>query len=125
MDPVIWETEPPELRAPVLLASFSGWNDAASSASTALGAVAASMPTELVAQIDPEEFFDFQANRPQIELSEGRVRAVEWPDNLIVAGRPTAGEHDLLLINGTEPSTRWRSFCSALPTSPSAAARGR
>ena len=71
MDPIIWEREPPELRSPVLVASFSGWNDAASAAGTALGAIGASLETELVARIDPEEFFDFQANRPTIEISGG------------------------------------------------------
>ena len=61
----------------MLVATFSGWNDAASAASAALGAIAESLETELVAQIDPEEFFDFQAARPQIELTEGRLRGVE------------------------------------------------
>jgi len=113
VDPIIWEDERPELREPLLVACFSGWNDAASAASAALGAVAESTDTELVARIDPEEFYDFQATRPQIELTGGRVLGVEWPENLIVAGR-SQGERDLLLINGTEPSTRWRTFCNAV-----------
>ncbi|MDQ1630944.1 MAG: hypothetical protein QOC80_916 [Frankiaceae bacterium] len=114
MDPIIWESEPPLLRSPVLVASFSGWNDAANAASTALGAIAASLETELVARIDPEEFFDFQANRPTIEISEGRMEGVEWPDNLVVAAKAEGAERDLLLISGTEPSTRWRTFCGAV-----------
>lgn len=114
MDPIIWESEPPELRSPVLVASFSGWNDAASSASTALDAVAGSLETELIAQIDPEEFFDFQANRPQISLTGGRVHDIEWPSNLVAVGRAPGADRDLLLINGTEPSTRWRTFCESL-----------
>lgn len=114
MDPIIWDREPPELRAPVLVASFSGWNDAASAASTALGAIAASLETELIAHIDPEEFFDFQANRPTIQISDGSMQGVEWPDNLIVAATAEGAERDLLLISGTEPSTRWRTFCNAV-----------
>ena len=114
MEPIIWEREPPDLRSPVLVASFSGWNDAANAASTALGAIAASLETELVAQIDPEEFFDFQANRPTIQIADGRMQGVEWPDNLIVAATAEGAERDLLLISGTEPSTRWRSFCNAV-----------
>jgi proteasome assembly chaperone (PAC2) family protein len=110
MDPIVWEREPPELRSPVLVASFSGWNDAASAAGTALGAI----ETELVARIDPEEFFDFQANRPAIEISAGTMQGVEWPDNLIVAARADDAERDLLVISGTEPSTRWRTFCNAV-----------
>jgi proteasome assembly chaperone (PAC2) family protein len=116
MDPIVWERDPPQLRSPVLVASFSGWNDAASSASTALEAVTDSLETELIARIDPEEFFDFQANRPQISLTAGRVHDVEWPSNLVIAGRAPGAERDLLLINGTEPSTRWRTFCESLIT---------
>jgi proteasome assembly chaperone (PAC2) family protein len=114
VESIVWENEAPQLRNPVLICTFSGWNDAANAASTAVGAVADSLETELVAQIDPEEFFDFQANRPQIELTEGRLRGVEWPENLIVAGRSPGAERDLLLISGTEPSTRWRTFCNCV-----------
>jgi proteasome assembly chaperone (PAC2) family protein len=114
MEPIVWENETPQLRNPVLVATFSGWNDAASAASAALAAVADSVETELIAQIDPEEFFDFQAARPQIELTEGRLRGLEWPENLIVAGRSPGAERDLLLISGAEPSTRWRTFCNSL-----------
>jgi len=114
MDSIIWEREPPELRSPVLVASFSGWNDAANAASTALGAIAASLETELVAQIDPEEYFDFQANRPTISIADGSMQGVEWPDNLIVAATAEGAERDLLLISGTEPSTRWRTFCNSV-----------
>jgi len=117
MDPIVWEREPPvqpPLRSPVLVASFSGWNDAANAASSALGAIAASLETELVARIDPEEFFDFQANRPTIDITEGHMRGVEWPDNLVVAARTDGAERDLVIISGTEPSTRWRTFCTAV-----------
>jgi proteasome assembly chaperone (PAC2) family protein len=98
----------------VLVASFSGWNDAASAAGTALGAIGAAFETDLVARIDPEEFFDFQANRPAIEISAGTMQGVEWPDNLIVSARADDAERDLLVISGTEPSTRWRTFCNAV-----------
>jgi proteasome assembly chaperone (PAC2) family protein len=114
VDSIIWENQTPELRNPVLVATFSGWNDAASSASAALSAVADSLENELVARIDPEEYYDFQATRPQIELTEGRIRGVSWPENLIVAGRSEQVERDLLMISGTEPGTRWRTFCNNL-----------
>jgi proteasome assembly chaperone (PAC2) family protein len=114
MDPIVWEREPPVLRAPVLVASFSGWNDAANAASTALGAIAGSLETELIARIDPEEFFDFQANRPTIEIVDGQMQGVDWPDNLVVAAKAPSAERDLLLISGTEPSTRWRGFCNSV-----------
>lgn len=115
MESIIWEREPPALRAPVLVASFSGWNDAANAASAALGAIGSALETELVARIDPEEFFDFQANRPTIEITEGLMESIEWPDNLLVSATSTeSSERDLLLISGTEPSMRWRTFCNAV-----------
>ncbi len=114
MNSIIWENDAAELRDPVLVASFSGWNDAAAAASSALEAVAGSFAVEPVAQIDPEEFFDFQATRPQIELSEGRSRGISWPQNQVLVGRSEQVERDLLMISGTEPSTRWRTFCNSL-----------
>ncbi len=114
MDSLIWETDPPELRAPILVCSFRGWNDAAGAASTALATVAASLDSELVASVDPEEFFDFQANRPTITLEEGQTRRIEWPANTLIAATAPSAERDLVLLDGTEPNLRWRSFSEAI-----------
>ena len=111
---MIWEAEPPELRAPILVCSFRGWNDAAGAASTALAAVAASLDSELVASVDPEEFFDFQANRPMISLDEGLTRHIEWPGNSLISAQAPAAERDLVLLDGTEPNLRWRGFSEAI-----------
>ena len=72
MDSLNWETGIPKLRSPILVCSFRGWNDAAGAASTALAAVAASFDAELVAQVDPEDYFDFSETRPTITLTEGK-----------------------------------------------------
>ena len=114
MESLVWESEPPELRTPVLVAAFAGWNDAAGAATTALETVAAALDSEVVAEIDPEEFYDFQANRPIIQLSEGQSRHIEWPANRLLAAEAPAAERDLLLLHGTEPSTRWRTFSAAI-----------
>ncbi len=114
MDALIWEGERPVLRSPVLVAAFSGWNDAASAATTALEAAAADLDSEVVARIDPEEFFDFQVNRPQIRLTEGQARHVDWPENSLVVARAEGAERDLLLLSGTEPNLRWRSFAQSI-----------
>ena len=72
---MIWEGDPPELRSPTLICAFAGWNDAAGAASTALETIAASFESEVVARLDPEEFYDFQVNRPTIRLEDGRDQA--------------------------------------------------
>jgi proteasome assembly chaperone (PAC2) family protein len=116
MEALVWESDPPELRAPILVCSFRGWNDAAGSASTALATVAGSLDSELVASVDPEEFFDFQANRPTISLEEGQTRRIDWPTNLLISAEAPAAERDLVLLDGTEPNLRWRGFSEAIAT---------
>jgi len=114
VDPVQWETDPPELRSPTLVCAFAGWNDAASAATTALEAVAASLDSEVVARIDPEEFYDFQVNRPTIRLVEGQTREIDWPANTLLAVRVPTAERDLVLLSGVEPNIRWRTFADSI-----------
>jgi proteasome assembly chaperone (PAC2) family protein len=109
-----WVGEVPELRSPVLVAAFAGWNDAASAATTALEAVAVSLDAERVASIDPEEFYDFQVTRPTIRMTEGQAREVDWPDNGIFAAVAPAAQRDLVLVAGIEPNLRWRTFAEAV-----------
>jgi proteasome assembly chaperone (PAC2) family protein len=109
----MWDGAPPDLRAPVLVAAFAGWNDAASAATTALEAAALDLDADMVARIDPEEFYDFQVTRPTIRLTDGQARHVDWPQNTIVAAK-TGAERDLVLLSGIEPNLRWRSFAEAI-----------
>jgi proteasome assembly chaperone (PAC2) family protein len=114
VEPLIWDMEPPQLRSPILVCSFRGWNDAAGAASSALDTVAAALDAEVLATVDPEEFFDFQANRPTISLSEGQTRQIDWPDNTLLVARAPAAERDLVLLDGTEPNLRWRTFAELI-----------
>jgi proteasome assembly chaperone (PAC2) family protein len=114
MDALVWEAEPPHLRSPALVCAFAGWNDAAGAATTALTTAAESLDAEVVAQIDPEDFFDFQANRPTIRLTEGQTREIEWPGNVLLAATPQGSERDLVLLAGTEPNLRWRTFADGV-----------
>ena len=114
MDALAWEAEPPQLRSPILVCAFAGWNDAAGSATTALTTAAESLDADVIAQIDPEEFFDFQANRPTIRMTEGQTREIEWPGNVLLAATPAGAERDLLLLAGTEPNLRWRTFSAGI-----------
>jgi proteasome assembly chaperone (PAC2) family protein len=116
VDSLKWESDAPQLRAPILVCSFRGWNDAAGAASTALATVAASFDAELIAAVDPEEYFDFQETRPTITLTEGQARHIEWPQNNLISVEIQSGERDLVLLDGTEPNLRWRTFSETIAT---------
>lgn len=116
MDALTWEGDLPRLRSPVLVCAFRGWNDAAAAASTALAAVGSSLEGELLARIDPEEFFDFQSTRPTIVLDEGQTRRVEWPENNLISVPVPSADRDLVLLDGTEPNLRWRTFSETIAT---------
>ena len=111
MQPLIWESRPDGLRAPAMIAAFSGWNDAGDAASAALTFIGESLGAESFARIDPEEFYDFQATRPHIRFTEERTREVTWPGIEIFAARVPRAPRDLILVQGPEPSMRWRTFC--------------
>lgn len=109
MSDVIWR-ERPELRAPVLVCAFKGWNDAGEAASAALGYIRDSFDAREVATIDPEEFYDFTAVRPTVRLVEGSTRAIDWPENSFAVAPVPGAEGDLVIFQGVEPSLRWRRF---------------
>jgi proteasome assembly chaperone (PAC2) family protein len=116
VDTLTWEGDLPHLRSPVLVCAFRGWNDAAAAASTALASVANDLDGELIARIDPEDFFDFQSTRPTITMDEGQTRHIEWPENNVYAVRVPSADRDLVLFDGTEPNLRWRTFSETIAT---------
>src|SRR5437763_16766521 len=115
MDHVAWSGERPELREPALVVAFKGWNDAGESATAALGFLTDQFDATQVARINPEEFYDFTAVRPQVRLAGGRTRVIDWPANTLSAARVAGADRDLLLFPGVEPSPKWRQFCDILP----------
>jgi proteasome assembly chaperone (PAC2) family protein len=110
MQPLRWERRPDGLRAPALICAFKGWNDAGESASSALTFMGASLDATRFATIDPEEFVDFQATRPEVRLVDGLSREIEWPEWEIYEARVPRAPRDLVLLSGPEPSMRWRTF---------------
>jgi proteasome assembly chaperone (PAC2) family protein len=113
MEYLTW-SDRPELRDPVLVGAFKGWNDAAESATAAVGFLVESFDATEVARIDPEEFYDFTAVRPSVRLSEGRSRLIEWPDTVITTARVPNAERDLVFLQGSEPSLRWKTFTGTI-----------
>ena len=69
----------PKLKRPVLIIAFQGWNDGGQGATLAAGYLARLWNATRFAEIDPEEFFDFQATRPQVSLIDGETRELTWP----------------------------------------------
>ena len=101
-----WEYRP-QLRDPVLVAAFTGWNDAGDAASDAVAWLARQFSARPFATIDPDEHYDFQANRPEVELVDGVTRRISWP-TMQFAAAPVSGDGtDLVLLSG--PDSRIRS----------------
>jgi proteasome assembly chaperone (PAC2) family protein len=94
-----------------MIAAFSGWNDAADAATDAVRWIARATNARQFACLDPEEYIDFQAARPTVELADGVVRSVTWPTLSFSAGAFAGGNRDLVLMLGVEPNLRWRAFC--------------
>ncbi len=105
-----WQRRPP-LDRPILLAAFEGWNDAGEAASTAITYLRDHFDALVFADIDPEDFFDFTQNRPEIAFDSSGERRVEWPMSTFAAAHPDGEVPDLILLAGTEPGLRWRTYC--------------
>ncbi len=110
MQPLQWDYRPDGLRAPALVCAFKGWNDASDAASTAITFVGGALGAQRFATIDPEEYYDFQATRPKINLVDGQTRELVWPAVELYETRVPRAPRDLILLAGAEPSFRWRGF---------------
>jgi proteasome assembly chaperone (PAC2) family protein len=100
----------PQLRRPVLVAAFRGWNDGGQGASLAGGYLAKQWGAARFAEIDAESFYDFQATRPQVSLEDGLTRRLEWPDNGFFHAAIPGTSRDAVILLGTEPNLRWKTF---------------
>jgi len=109
MDHVRWDDRP-ELRQPVLIAAFEGWNDAADAASTAARYLRDRWSARPFASIDPEEFYDFSSTRPQVRLAQGVTRQIDWPDTQLSAAPLPGTSRDVIVLLGHEPQLKWRTF---------------
>ena len=97
-----------------MIAAFRGWNDGGQGASLAGGYLAREWQAERFADIDPENFYDFQATRPLVSLEDGETRTIEWPENAFYFARPRELGRDAILLLGIEPNLRWRTFSSLI-----------
>lgn len=104
-----------------MIIAFSGWNDAGEAATGAtshlLGAFldpSFSNGAELIADFDSEEFYDFQVNRPHVKIDRDQTRTLDWPGTRILSLLTPHLEHDFVIVQGVEPSMKWRTFTHQL-----------
>src|ERR687895_1216231 len=102
--------ERPDLEHPLLISAFRGWNDGGQGASLAAGYLARLWDAELIAELDPEDFYDFQATRPHVKLVDGVTRQIDWPETAFYRARPEGFDRDVVLLLGVEPNLRWKAF---------------
>ena len=114
MEHVRWLADPDEitLTNPVVVAAFTGWNDAGDAASTAIRTMVETSAATALAEIDPEPFTDFATVRPHVRLDTDRNRSIVWPTTGIWAA--SLPGTDVILILGPEPALRWRTFCEQI-----------
>ncbi len=104
----------PELRSPIMILAFSGWNDAGEAASAAIEHLASIWPVQSIGEFDTEEFYDYQNNRPIVSVDESFNRSLTWPTTTVRGVSLPNYDRDLILVSGVEPSLKWRSFVAQL-----------
>jgi len=111
----------PLLRNPVMVMAFSGWNDAAEGASGAIEHLLSiwrekddEILPQLIADVEPEDFYDFQVNRPQVSIDDSSIRNITWPSTQIFGLEIPSMDRDLVIVTGVEPSMRWKTFATDL-----------
>src|SRR3954468_3988938 len=100
----------PELRRPVLIAAFRGWNDGGQGATLGGSFLAKEWGAETFAEIDPENFYDFQQVRPQVSLEDGLTRKLEWPTNTFLHAPIPGLDRAIVILLGADPNLRWKTF---------------
>jgi len=104
----------PHLNDPVMVAAFEGWNDAAGAATGVVDHLIDVWDAQVVAVVDPEEFYDFQVNRPTVATDDEGMRRITWPSSQVYVARPPGAQRDVVLLRGIEPNMKWRQFCAEL-----------
>lgn len=103
-----------DLKAPIMVVAFSGWNDAARAASSVVEHLELSWDARPLAALDPQDYYDFQVNRPTVSLVDGVTRRLEWPTTHISVCSPPHSDHDVLFVRGPEPNFHWAAYCDEL-----------
>jgi proteasome assembly chaperone (PAC2) family protein len=108
---LVWDRRP-ELRNPLLVAAFEGWNDAGDAATAAADWLVEKSHAQRFASIDPDEHVDYQSRRPRVELVDGVARSIVWPAHEYYAAQ--FGNRDLVVLRAVEPNVRWKQYCDTV-----------
>ena len=100
------------LRDPVVVLAFSGWNDAGSAATDAATHLVERYPTEFIFSIDPDDYYDFQVNRPVVTRPAPGEQTITWPTTQVQVCRHP--KRDIIVVTGPEPNMRWRQFATSI-----------
>lgn len=101
------------LRSPVMLIALTGLFDIGGAATAALDRFAPAERAITIGEIDPDPFYDFTQERPQVEFDEGEIRVIRWPQNQFDVVRDH-GERDLVVLVGVEPHLAWRTYADCI-----------
>src|SRR5215470_14450143 len=112
MEHAVFDREPPA-KLTTLIVAFGGWIDAGRAATGALRHLVSDLPAERLARIEPEEFFVFTQERPEVRLKGDGSREIHWPRSEFFAWQPEGGRDGLLLFCGPEPHQRWSAYTKA------------
>jgi proteasome assembly chaperone (PAC2) family protein len=116
MDPLKIHSMPATFRRPIMILAFTGWNDAAESATTAARYLTASFSGEKFAEIDPEEFYHFGLSRPYVRFKPGSEteREIIWPVTEFSISQSADLPRDIIVGVAPEPHLRWRTYCETI-----------
>ena len=116
MDALTVHTQPEGLRRPILIMAFTGWNDAAESATIAARYLATSFQAEKFAEIDPEDFYHFGLTRPLVRYKgeDSSEREVVWPATEFSVTRSATLSRDLIVGVAAEPHLKWKTYCATV-----------
>jgi predicted ATP-grasp superfamily ATP-dependent carboligase len=103
-----------QLRDPVLVLCYAGWNDGGDAATTAGRFLLEAYSAQNYAYIDSEEFLDFTVVRPQVRQGEGGARKIRWPNLEFFSIELESQSFDLLVGLGVEPHLRWKAYTRAM-----------
>lgn len=95
-----------------MILAFGGWNDAGEAATGAASHLLNTWTASLIAQVDPEDFYDFQVNRPMVSVDDSKFRTLTWPTTEVFGIATPQYDFDLLVVKGVEPSMKWKTFAA-------------